>query len=53
MADALERILPGGSRRAEVEQDMEELRRMLTPEATNATAKAARHLLSATKLLPE
>ena len=53
MADAMERILPGGSRRAEVEKDMEELRQMLTPGATNATAKAARHLLSATKRLPE
>ena len=53
MADALERILPGGSRRAEVEKDMEELRRMLAPGSTNATANAARHLLSATKLLPE
>ena len=53
MADALERILPGGSRRAEVEQDMEELRHMLAPGSTNATANAARHLISATKLLPE
>lgn len=53
MADALDRILPGGSRRAEVEKDMEELRQMLAPGATNATAKAARHLLSATQLLPE
>ena len=47
MADALERILPGGSRRAEVEKDMEELRQMLAPGSTNATAKAASHLLSA------
>ncbi len=53
MADALERILPGGSRRAEVEKDMEELRQMLAPGATNATAKAAHHLLSTAKLLPE
>ncbi len=52
MADALERILPGGSRRAEVEKDMEELRQMLAPGATNATAKAAHHLLSTTKQLP-
>ncbi|MBP5587069.1 MAG: lipid-A-disaccharide synthase [Lentisphaeria bacterium] len=49
MADAMERILPGGSRRAEVEKDMEELRQMLAPGSTNATAKAASHLLSVTK----
>ena len=46
MADALERILPGGSRRAEVERDMAELRRMLEAGSQNATANAARHLLS-------
>jgi hypothetical protein len=53
MADALERILPGGSRRAEVEKDMAELRQMLAPGSTNATANAARHLLSAMKQLSE
>ena len=46
LADAMERILPGGSRRAEVERDMEELRRMLAPGSENATANAARYLLS-------
>ncbi len=46
LADAMERILPGGSRRAEVERDMEELRRLLAPGSENATANAARHLLS-------
>jgi len=46
MADALERILPGGSRCAEVEHDMEELRRMLAPASQSATASAARRLLA-------
>ena len=46
MADALERILPGGSRCAEVEHDMEELRRMLAPGSQSATANAARRLLA-------
>ena len=46
LADAMERILPGGSRRAEVERDMVELRRMLEAGSQNATANAARHLLS-------
>ena len=46
LADAMERILPGGSRRAEVEHDMAELRRMLEAGSKNATANAARHLLS-------
>ena len=46
LAAAMERILPGGSRRAEVERDMEELRRMLAPGSENATANAARYLLS-------
>ena len=46
LADAVERILPGGARRAEVERDMEELRRMLAPGSENATANAARYLLS-------
>lgn len=46
LADAMERILPGGSRREEVERDMEELRRMLEVGSQNATANAARHLLS-------
>ena len=46
LADAMERILPGGSRRAEVERDMDELRRLLAPGSENATANAARYLLS-------
>jgi lipid-A-disaccharide synthase len=46
MADALERILPGGPRCAEVEHDMEELRRMLAPGSERATATAARRLLA-------
>jgi len=46
LAAAMERILPGGSRRAEVERDMAELRRLLAPGSENATANAARHLLS-------
>ena len=46
LADAVERILPGGSRRAEVEHDMAELRRMLEVGSQNATANAARHLLT-------
>ena len=46
LADAMERILPGGSRRAEVERDMAELRQMLEAGSQNATANAARHLLS-------
>jgi len=46
MADALERILPGGPRCAEVEHDMEELRRMLAPSGSgSSTANAARRLL--------
>ena len=46
LAAAMERILPGGSRRAEVERDMAELRRLLAPGSENATANAARYLLS-------
>lgn len=46
LADAMERIMPGGSRREEVERDMAELRRMLEAGSQNATANAARHLLS-------
>ena len=46
LAGAVERILPGGPRRAEVERDMEELRRLLAPGSENATANAARYLLS-------
>ena len=46
LADAMERILPGGSRRAEVERDMAELRQMLEVGSQNATANAARYLLS-------
>ena len=46
LANAMERILPGGSRRAEVEHDMAELRQMLEVGSQNATANAARHLLS-------
>jgi len=47
MADAIERILPGGPRCAEVEHDMEELRRMLAPSGSeSATANAARRLLA-------
>ena len=46
LADAMERILPGGSRREEVERDMAELRQMLEVGSQNATANAARHLLS-------
>jgi lipid-A-disaccharide synthase len=46
LAAAMERILPGGSRRAEVERDMDELRRMLEVGSQNATANAARYLLS-------
>lgn len=47
MADALERILPGGPRCVEVEHDMEELRRMLAPSGSeSATANAARRLLA-------
>jgi len=47
LADAMERILPGGSRRTEVERDMDELRQMLASGSQNATANAARYLLSA------
>ena len=46
LADAMERILPGGSRRAEVERDMAELRRLLASGSENATANAARYLLT-------
>lgn len=46
LADAVERILPGGSRRAEVEHDMAELSQMLEVGSQNATANAARLLLS-------
>ena len=46
LANAMERILPGGSRREEVERDMAELRQMLEVGSQNATANAARHLLS-------
>ena len=46
LAAAMERILPGGSRRAEVERDMDELRRLLAAGSENATANAARYLLS-------
>ena len=47
MADAIERILPGGPRCAEVEHDMEELRRMLAPSGSESTtATAARRLLA-------
>ena len=38
---ALERILPGGSRRAEVEEGMREVRRLLTPQSSSAARQAA------------
>ena len=38
---ALEAILPGGSRRAEVEAGMDEVRRLLTPQSSSAARQAA------------
>lgn len=41
LVEALERIVPGGERREEVERDMESVTRSLTPGSDNACGKAA------------
>lgn len=45
LADAMERILPGGSRRAEVEAGMAEMTRELSAGITTAGENAARYVL--------
>ncbi len=45
LADAADRILPGGERRAEVMQDMADMREALSAGAENATARAAAAIL--------
>ena len=47
LADAMERILPGGSRRAQAEQDMNDVVVQLSGGASGAIAKAAVCALSA------
>ena len=47
LADAMERILPGGSRRAQVEQDMNDVVVQLSGGASGAIVKAAACALSA------
>ena len=47
LADAMERILPGGSRRAQAEQDMNDVVVQLSGGASGAIAKAAACALSA------
>ncbi len=41
LVPAIERILPGGSRRAEVESDMIKLKQTLTPQSSSAARQAA------------
>ena len=41
LVPAVERILPGGERRAEVEAGMEEVRKLLTPKSSSAARQAA------------
>lgn len=45
LADAVERILPGGPRRKQVEADMEEMKRELSCGSENAASNAARMIL--------
>lgn len=45
LADAVDRVLPGGPRRRQVEADMEEMKRELSCGAEKATANAARIIL--------
>lgn len=46
LADAVDRILPGGERRAQVEADMAAMREALSTGAENATARAAVSILN-------
>ncbi len=46
LADAMERILPGGSRRAQVEADMQEMTREISGGVQGAGENAARCVLS-------
>ena len=41
LVPAVERILPGGERRAEVEAGMEEVRKLLKPKSSSAARQAA------------
>ncbi len=45
LADAVDRILPGGIRREEVMQDMQKMREALSCGSENATYNAARMIL--------
>lgn len=45
LADALDKILPGGERRTQVDADMQEMRDALSCGAENATARAAAAIL--------